>query len=95
MISIVCFIRSLKEVWQASLGAFVIEPEHRFYGKSRRLKHESVAKYSHYLSPDQALLDLVQLVQATRMELGCGLDRTSPHYCPAITVGGSYPGYCS
>ncbi|GAX20740.1 dipeptidyl-peptidase II [Fistulifera solaris] len=85
----------IEEGMASKFGAFVIEPEHRFYGKSRPLKHESVAKYSHYLSPDQALLDLVQLVQATRTELGCSLSRTSPKYCPVITVGGSYPGYLS
>jgi hypothetical protein len=76
-------------------GAFVLEPEHRFYGESHPVKQPTVKDFIKYLTPDQALADAVNLIQYTRDELGCSTDRTSPHYCPVITFGGSYPGFLS
>ncbi|GAX29234.1 dipeptidyl-peptidase II [Fistulifera solaris] len=85
----------IEEGMASKFGAFVIEPEHRFYGKSTPVENASVHDYIKYLSPDQALLDAIQLLQTTRQTLGCSLDRSSPFYCPAISVGASYPGFLS
>lgn len=76
-------------------GAFVLEPEHRFYGESFPVKHPEVKDFIKYLTPDQALADAVNLIQYAREELGCSIDPTSPDYCPVITFGGSYPGFLS
>lgn len=85
----------IEEGMASKFGAFVIEPEHRFYGKSTPVPNATVQEYVQYLSPDQALLDAIQLLQTTRQALGCSLERTSPFYCPAISVGASYPGFLS
>lgn len=78
-------------------GAFVLSPEHRFYGKSQPVNkhHATTDERIRYLTPDQALLDFLQLIQYTRQELGCSDDRTSRQYCPVVTFGGSYPGFLS
>jgi Serine carboxypeptidase S28 len=80
----------------SKFSAFVVSPEHRFYGKSQPVKHPKIPEdLVQYLTPDQALLDFVNLIQYMRETLGCDLDRTSPLYCPVITFGGSYPGFLS
>jgi pimeloyl-ACP methyl ester carboxylesterase len=79
-------------------SALVVSPEHRFYGKSQPIQQHHLKipqDLIKYLTPDQALLDFVNLIQYLRETLGCDLDRTSPHYCPVITFGGSYPGFLS
>ena len=48
-----------------------------------------------YLTPDQALQDILNLVEYVRSELGCNPEPTSEEYCPVITFGGSYPGFLS
>ena len=69
-------------------GAFVISPEHRFYGKSQPVKsgYPTVQEMSDYLSPDQALEDAIQLITYIRNEIGCNPDKTNSNYCPIITV---------
>lgn len=79
----------------SKFGAFVIEPEHRFYRKSTPVPDATVQDYVKYWSLDQALLDAIQLQQAPRRALGCALERSSPFYCPAISAGASYPGFLS
>lgn len=80
-------------------GAFILSPEHRFYGQSQPLgedgeaENPSLDQLTKFLTPDQALADAVQLIQYIRDEIGCSHDRTSNEYCPVITVGGSYPGF--
>lgn len=74
-------------------GAFVVSPEHRFYGKSQPVKHAENKELVKYLTPDQALLDAISLVQMVREKIGCSKDRTSKDYCPVISFGGSYPGF--
>lgn len=74
-------------------GAFVLSPEHRFYGQSQPIQDPTVDDLVKYLSPDQALADTIDLIQYIREELGCSADRTSSGYCPVITFGGSYPGF--
>lgn len=75
--------------------AFVVAPEHRFYGQSQPVQNPSTKDLIKYLTPDQALADAVNMIQMLREELGCSPDRTSPNYCPVITFGGSYPGFLS
>jgi len=69
--------------------------EHRFFGKSMPVKNATHAEMHQLLTPDQALRDVARFIQHKRRELGCSLHRTSRNYCPAITVGGSYPGFLS
>ena len=76
-------------------GAFVLSPEHRFYGKSQPVRHATNEELFKYLTPDQAMLDTLNLIQYTRESIGCSLDKTSKDYCPAITFGASYPGFLS
>jgi hypothetical protein len=88
-----------------SFGAFVLEPEHRFYGKSQPLGHSFRGifqqSYHHHdpraelFTSEQALHDAMNLLDHVRQELGCSSDRSSEAYCPVITVGGSYPGFLS
>jgi pimeloyl-ACP methyl ester carboxylesterase len=68
--------------------------EHRFYGKSKPLKHPSTADLRRLLSPAQALADAVQFIEYKRKQLGCG-NKGTKSYCPVVTVGGSYPGFLS
>jgi len=75
--------------------AFVLSPEHRFYGKSQPVRDPTNEELVQFLSPDQALLDAVYLIQSTRESIGCSLDKSSDDYCPVITFGGSYPGFLS
>ena len=76
--------------------AFVISPEHRFYGESQPAgDNATVDEMIQYLTPDQALLDCVNLLQFLRDELHCSINPESKHYCPVITFGGSYPGFLS
>eukprot|EP00980_Cylindrotheca_fusiformis_P008125 scaffold1727_cov133-Cylindrotheca_fusiformis.AAC.28 len=75
--------------------AFVVSPEHRFYGKSQPVKQATNEQLVELLTPDQALLDAIALVQEVRQGLGCNPDRSSSDYCPVITFGGSYPGFLS
>jgi hypothetical protein len=69
--------------------------EHRFYGESTPVENPSHADIHELLTPNQALWDAARFIQHTRKELGCSLDRSSKDYCPAISVGGSYPGFLS
>ena len=82
-------------------GAFVIQPEHRFYGKSQPVgstlnnlpTNEELATL---LTPQQAMEDMLAIAQHYRYKvLGCSADKLSKHYCPVISVGGSYPGFLS
>lgn len=78
-------------------GAAVIQIEHRFYGTYHPItgREATVSELLELLTPQQAMADNVQLGRIFKEELGCSFDRTSPKYCPVITVGGSYPGFLS
>ena len=87
-----------------SFGAYVLEPEHRFYGTSQPLSAAEIEKVRKkgkpdprvkLLNPDQALRDAIRLTKFVASRLRCSRDRFSKHYCPIITVGGSYPGFLS
>jgi len=82
-------------------GAFVVEPEHRFYGQSQPVNstlknlpsRDALIKL---LNPQQAMEDMLAIAQHYRFnELGCSPDNGLLTYCPIITVGGSYPGFLS
>jgi hypothetical protein len=47
------------------------------------------------MTPEQAVEDFTAAAQWYRQKLGCSLDKSSIHYCPLITVAGSYPGFLS
>lgn len=75
--------------------AFVLSPEHRFYGKSQPVRNPTDQELMKFLSPDQALMDAIALIHEIRLSLGCNPDPSSFDYCPVITFGGSYPGFLS
>ena len=78
------------------LGAFVLQPEHRFYGKSLPVRVTSTYDPREKLfTPEQALKDAMKLVRFYQKLLQCSTDRSSPAYCPVVTFGGSYPGWLS
>ena len=87
-----------------SFQALVLQPEHRFYGSSQPIDPVELHRWrrrnatmpdprEQWLTYEQALADAVQLLQDTRRGRGCHAERSSPDYCPAIAVGGSYPGF--
>jgi pimeloyl-ACP methyl ester carboxylesterase len=76
------------------LRAYIIEPEHRFYGASVPAPPYDTDKLS-LLTAQQALADAAAFIQAHRRMLNCTGERGSGPRCPVITVGGSYPGFLS
>jgi hypothetical protein len=84
-------------------GGYTIQIEHRFYGQSQPL--EGFNHNSHYrlptndelkqfMAPHQAMADAAQLIRHKQESYGCNIkDKTSKHYCPVVTVGGSFPGF--
>lgn len=80
-------------------GAFVLEPEHRFYGKSQPLEVHAQGQTQDprvkLFTSEQALHDAMYLLDNVKETLGCSMDRFSKAYCPVVTVGGSYPGWLS
>lgn len=76
------------------MRAYIIEPEHRFYGASVPAPPYDTDRLS-LLSAQQALADAAAFIQAHRVLLNCTGERGSGPRCPAITVGGSYPGFLS
>ena len=100
-------------------GAFVLQPEHRFYGFSQPILKDEYDSYNQVpvsakrtlrssssspkadprvelFTAEQALMDAIRLVKHIAQEkLKCSPNRSSPDYCPVITVGGSYPGFLS
>jgi hypothetical protein len=81
-----------------AFGAFVLEPEHRFYGTSQPVSADEIANARKngkedprvkLLTSEQALNDMARLIHVVIDDLGCSLDRFSADYCPIITVGGS------
>jgi pimeloyl-ACP methyl ester carboxylesterase len=73
------------------LGGFVVEPEHRFYGASQPMPPYSTQSLQ-LLNPAQALADAAALLTSLRQRLKCSGLNGEPR-CPAVSVGGSYPGF--
>jgi dipeptidyl-peptidase-2 len=91
------FYPYVTDVLAQRFGALVIEPEHRFYGTSlpfgtpeASFTEESLA----LATPQQALADAADFIEGMRADRGCTA-RGTAGYCPAITIGGSYPGWLS
>ena len=84
-----------------SLLFSVIQIEHRFYGPYQPImgREATVEELLSLLTPQQAMADMIHLTKHFKEELGCSntqFDRNdSKHYCPVVTVGGSYPGFLS
>lgn len=83
-------------------GAFIVTPEHRFYGESQPVSREDIQKARdeglpdprlQLLTTEQALYDAVRLIRYIQTSLGCSLRRGDATYCPVLAVGGSYPGF--
>jgi hypothetical protein len=83
------------DMYAKHFGAAVIQPEHRFYGVEKPVSNATKEQLLELLTVPQALADVVHFVQHVRKELGCSLDKSSKHYCPVITVGGSYAAFLS
>lgn len=78
-------------------GAYVLHPEHRFYGESQPvdpllLTNDDLKKYH---TAKQSMLDMIAIAKDYQRKLGCSEQKTSKQYCPVISVGGSYPGFLS
>lgn len=81
-------------------GAYVLQPEHRFYGESQPMgsgfnfsNKDNAPATTALMTTEQATMwDVVNLVQYTRNKLHY---LKGQHRCPVITVGGSYPGFLS
>jgi hypothetical protein len=77
-------------------GAYVLQTEHRFYGASQPIgENPTTQELLTLFTPEQAIADYINLIQAVQKELGCSLSRLSPEYCPVVTVGASYPAFLS
>ena len=84
--------------------AYVVEPEHRFYGSSLPFGPDiSFNEYTmrRFFTPQQAMADTAHFLQHIRETLGCTTPKSKKEdldgssYCPVITIGGSYPGWLS
>jgi hypothetical protein len=78
-----------------TFSAYVLQPEHRFYGESNPVKIKHDDDYVGLLTSEQAMADMLRLLKYKQEKLGCSTNRSSKHYCPVISVGGSYPGFLS
>jgi len=92
----------ITDVVAKELQAYVVEPEHRFYGTSLPFGPDiSFNEYimRRYFTPQQAMADTAYFLQHIREQLGCSTPSSvqgeDVPYCPVITVGGSYPGWLS
>mmetsp|Transcript_4002 Transcript_4002/g.6268 ORF Transcript_4002/g.6268 Transcript_4002/m.6268 type:complete len:565 (+) Transcript_4002:43-1737(+) len=77
--------------------ALVLQTEHRFYGASQPVGEGPTNEdLKNYLSPEQAMADVVDIIQYVQGKVGCAMDQSSPDYCPIITIGAShYLGFLS
>ncbi len=74
---------SIYQMAQAHSG-LMVDVEHRFYGQSLPTEDSSTKNLA-YLSSDQALADLANIITHIKKELNSPFSRV-------ITIGGSYPG---
>lgn len=81
------FYSFIDEVLAQQFKALVIHPEHRFYGISQPVENPTNEQLMELLRPEQAMLDMLGIVNHYREHYGCSMDRTSKKYCPVITVG--------
>lgn len=89
------FYPFINEHLAKTLKAYVLQPEHRFYGKSQPILIENNEDFKGLHTVEQAMADFLRILKHKQEEIGCSKHRDSDHYCPVITVGGSYPGFLS
>ena len=84
------FYPFVEEHLAGKFGAFVVFPEHRFYGVSQPVDPAvaTTDDLKHLFTANQAILDMLSIVQSYQQQLGCSTDKSSPEYCPVISVGG-------
>eukprot|EP00586_Coscinodiscus_wailesii_P012319 CAMPEP_0172506570 /NCGR_PEP_ID=MMETSP1066-20121228/196254_1 /TAXON_ID=671091 /ORGANISM="Coscinodiscus wailesii, Strain CCMP2513" /LENGTH=201 /DNA_ID=CAMNT_0013283653 /DNA_START=23 /DNA_END=624 /DNA_ORIENTATION=+ len=88
------FYPFVTDVLARAFGAFVLQPEHRFYGASQPLGDTGNVTNDDLktlMTSEQAMWDAVRLVRFVQTRvLGCSIDRRDGGggYCPVITVGG-------
>eukprot|EP00747_Dinoflagellata_sp_TGD_P100413 gnl/TRDRNA2_/TRDRNA2_168023_c0_seq7.p1 gnl/TRDRNA2_/TRDRNA2_168023_c0~~gnl/TRDRNA2_/TRDRNA2_168023_c0_seq7.p1 ORF type:complete len:546 (-),score=75.09 gnl/TRDRNA2_/TRDRNA2_168023_c0_seq7:132-1769(-) len=83
------------DVLGKSYDAAVLEPEHRYYGKSLPFGSESFNLGNlQFLTTAQALEDYAVFIRSMQAAYNC-TGRGTPGYCPVLTIGGSYPGFLS
>lgn len=90
------FYPFIERVLAEKFGAYVLHPEHRFYGISQPLDdvNATTMELRNLLTPAQSMADMLQLAEHYRRKLGCAKHRSNvTGYCPIITAGGSYPGF--
>lgn len=85
----------INEMLGKKFKSFVLQPELRFYGESQPVEVKKNTDMVGLLKTEQALADKIQLLEYTKKKLGCSPHKSSKHYCPVISVGGSYPGFMS
>jgi hypothetical protein len=86
------------DVLAERFGAAVVQAEHRFYGPYKPIQHATTDQLLKLLTPHQAMSDMLRLITHHLHETDfkdCSLNRSSPSYCPLITIGASYPGFLS
>ncbi|KAG7355102.1 serine carboxypeptidase S28 [Nitzschia inconspicua] len=76
-------------------GAMSFGVEHRYFGDSFPIVNYTNQDLVQLMTPEQAVEDFANAAQFIRKKLGCSMDKSSKHYCPVITVAGSYPGFLS
>lgn len=76
-------------------GAATIGVEHRYFGDSYPVEEYTHEDLQRLMTPMQAVEDFAAAATFYRNKLGCSPDKSSKHYCPVITVAGSYPGFLS
>jgi hypothetical protein len=76
-------------------GGAALGVEHRYFGDSYPVKDYTNEDLINLMTPEQAVEDFAKAAQFYRKKLGCSPDKSSKHYCPVITVAGSYPGFLS
>jgi len=91
------FFPFIEEQLASKFGAFVVHPEHRFYGVSQPIDPAiaTTDDFKRLLTAKQAIADMLTIVQHFQEEFACSKDKSSPDYCPVMAVGGSYPGFIS
>ncbi|KAL3907000.1 MAG: hypothetical protein SGILL_009049 [Bacillariaceae sp.] len=76
-------------------GATTLGVEHRYFGDSSPVKDYTNEDLIKLMTPEQAVEDFAHAAEFYRKKMGCSPDKSSKHYCPIITVAGSYPGFLS
>jgi len=76
------------------LGAVILQPEHRFYGKSQPITDHNVTRWPELLTPQQAMQDTLRLLNYVQtVVLGCSTVSGNREYCPVVTIGAGYAGF--